>query len=404
MINKVIAVVAGPAGMALIGQVQNVASILQGASSGLFTNAVVKHTAEWRDRPERRQRFLTLSYTLVFWITIAVGTATFTGSWFLARSLLSDTEYWWVFALLGMTIPILASNNLVLSVINGSAEIKKLTAINIVQSVVGLVIAVSLPLAFGLSGALAATVLASAVVFVVLLPELKAHTWMRLRRVDLKADSDNLSRLKGFALMALTSAICAPLAQILVRKWIVEQCSIEEAGYWQALMRFSSSYLNFFTTTLSVYFLPRFSYLKCSEIAAELGKAYRTLLPIIALIFIGIWSFREQLVTLLFSVEFAAIASLLIYQLVGDFMKIGSWLLAYVMLGQSKTRLFVVSEILFSAVYVGSAMFFVGRDGGGGVKGALLAWIVTYTGYWIFLWAAMRDTLSERVVDNSTKD
>ncbi len=102
---------------------------------------------------------------------------------------------------------------------------------------------------------------------------------------------------------------------------------------------------------------------------------------------------RSQLIPLLFSEEFRALDGLLGYQLAGDFLKIGSWILSYVMLGRNHTRLFILSEVLFSAAYVGLAMGFVGSDGAGGTRGALFAWIGMYAGYWLFLWAALKHTL-----------
>lgn len=394
-INKVIAVVAGPAGMALIGQVQGVASILQGTSSGLFSTAAVKHSAEWKDQPARREKFLSLSYTLAFWLTLAVGIATGLLSWWLAGMLLDDHRYWWVFALLGVSIPLFATNNLILSVINGLGDVKKLTALNVAQSIFGLILSVGLPLLFGLSGALAATVLASTIVFILLLPELRRHPWLKLRTIRLAEDKLDFDRLKSFALMAIASAICTPLAQLIVRAWIVEHCSVQEAGYWQGLMRLSTAYLMFFTTTLSVYYLPKFSSLGADGIKRELVRGYSLLLPVLAVLFVGIWLARGWLISLLFSAEFAPMESLLSYQLLGDFLKIGSWVMAYLMLARARTVLYITSEIGFNVLYVGLSMKLVGSSGSGGVRGAVIAWIVLYATYWLFLLVSLPGLLRE---------
>ena len=384
-VNKVTALVAGPSGMTLIGQVQSVTAILQGASSGLFSTAAVKYSAEWKGRPERLRSFLCLSYTLVFWIALAVGSCTGALSTWLAKVLLNDSGYWWVFAILAITIPLFAVNSLVLSVLNGLGDVRKLTLLNVGQSIFGLAISIGLPLALGLAGALAATVLASAVVFVLIVPELKKHDWLQLRRVRSSEGIEDLKRLGGFALMALTSAICGPLSQLLVRGLIAERCSIVEAGYWHGLMRFSGAYLIFFTTTLSVYFLPRFSTLDNKGVQRELRHGYALIIPTLAALFTGIWLARSWLIPLLFSREFAPMEALLGYQLIGDFLKIGSWVMSFLMLARSKTVLFVASEIGFGALYVVLAMILVAPDGTGGARGAVIAWIVLYAVYWLFL-------------------
>lgn len=375
--------------MALIGQVQNVAVILQGISSGLFSTAAVKYSAEWKEQPERLHRFLSLSYTLVFWITLAVGTGTVALSWWLAKILLNGTGYWWVFAMLGLTIPLFATNSLMLAVINGLGNVRKLTLVNVGQSIFGLVISVGLPLLFGLAGALAATVLASAVVFLLLLRELRLHTWLKLRAVSLAQDGDDLRRLKGFALMAITSAVCAPLAQLFVREWIVERCSIQEAGYWQALMRLSGAYLAFFITTLSVYFLPKFSAQDDAGVKQELRRGYFLLLPALVAAFGSFWLARATVIRWLFTEEFMPLEDILGWQLAGDFLKMGSWVMSYVLLAKARTTLFIVGEIGFSILYVLLTIALVGRSGSGGALGAVKAWICLYALYWVYVAALL---------------
>jgi len=392
--NKVVAVIAGPPGMALIGQVQNVSSILQNISSGIFGTAVVKYTAEWRDDPVRREAFLRLSFTIAFWASLAVGGFTAGISYVLARWLLKAPEYWWVFALLGALLPVFSINSLVLSVINGLGDVRRLTVINIAQSIVGLGVSVALPWCFGLAGALASAVLAATVIFVILLPELRRHAWLRLGRLAWEGDRENLRRLGNFALMAVVSGLCAPVAQIAVRGWIIQRCSADEAGYWQALMRLSSAYLMFFTTTLSVYFLPKFSSLDPSGVVRELKRGYALILPVLAGGFFLIWLARGWLVPMLFSPQFQPMKDLLAYQLTGDFLKIGSWIMSFVMLARAKTGLFIVSEIIFNTLYVGLSTALVGAGGEGGARGALVAWIVLYALYWAFVAAALPRMLS----------
>jgi PST family polysaccharide transporter len=384
-VNKVVAVVAGPAGMALVGQVQNFAAILQGVSSGLFSTAAVKYSAKWSEQPKRLDGFLSLSYTLAFWITLAVGTTTGALSWWLAGALLNNHCYWWLFVLLGVTIPLFVTNSLILAVTNGLGDVRKLTLLNVGQSIFGLAISVGFPLAFGLPGALAATVLASAVAFVLLVPELKRHEWLRLRTIRFRENKGDLLRLSGFALMTLTSAICGPLSQLLVRECILERCSTEEAGYWQGLTRFSGAYLAFFTITLGVYYLPKFSSLGSAAIKRELRRGYALMLPVLATLFGATWLARGWLIPMIFSPEFSPMQSLLGYQLVGDFLKISSWIVAFIMLAQNKTALFVSSEVLFGVLYVVLSMLLIGADGSGGAQGAVIAWTVLYVGYSIFV-------------------
>jgi len=159
-------------------------------------------------------------------------------------------------------------------------------------------------------------------------------------------------------------------------------------------MRLSSAYLMFFTATLSVYFLPKFSSLDPSGVVRELKRGYALILPVLAGGFFLIWLARGWLVPMLFSPQFQPMKDLLAYQLTGDFLKIGSWIMSFVMLARAKTGLFIVSEIIFNTLYVGLSTALVGAGGEGGARGALVAWIVLYALYWAFVAAALPRMLS----------
>ncbi|MDI1320598.1 MAG: O-antigen translocase [bacterium] len=396
--NKIVAVVAGPSGMALIGQVQNVSTILQGVTSGLFSTAAVKYSAEWKDQPARLYSFLSLSYTLVFWLTVSVGSATMALSWWLAKFFLNDTEYWWVFALLGLTIPLFATNSLMLSVINGFGNVKRLTLLNVAQSILGLILSVGLPMKFGVSGALAATTLASSVVFVVLLPELRNQRWLRLRRIRLRVCSDDLKRLGGFALMSLTVAICAPLTQLIVRGQILERSSLLEAGYWQALNRFSGAYLVFFTTTLSVYYLPKFATQTNLESKAELKRSLGILWPVALTLLVGVWVFRKMLIKFLFSDDFLPISEIFHYQLLGDFLKLNSWLLGSLLLAKRAILWVIASEIMASAFFIICAAWLIDSGGKNAALGATKAYVCVYAFHLCLMLIAAWSVLRPKIV------
>lgn len=392
-VNKVVAVVAGPAGLALIGQVQNVGSIMQGLSSGLFGTAVVKYSAEWKDDAERRDRFLSLTFSLGLYLTLAVAGLVGVLSHWLAARLLNDAGYWWVFFLLGLTAPLFLVNSLMLSFLNGIGAIKELTLINIAQSMFGLLLSIALPLAFGLNGALAAAALSSTVVFGLIVRRFWRIGWATVRQIDFLAEQDNLKRIAGFALVAMTTSICAPASQLVVREWVLERCSPQEAGYWQCLIRFSGAYLVFFTTTMSVYYLPRFAETGVREVWAELRRVVVVVWPLAAALFFGIWLARAPLMQLLFAPEFLPAGKILHWQLIGDFLKLNSWLLGTLLLARGAVAWVVVSELIAATAYVASAIWFVGHDGSGGADGAAKASVLLYSFHLAIMLYAARSIL-----------
>ena len=72
----------------------------------------------------------------------------------------------------------------------------------------------------------------------------------------------------------------------------------------------------------------------------------------------------------------------MLYQLVGDVIKIASWMLAYIMVAKAMTRWFIISEIAFSASFV--VLVIVATEALG-VRGATFAFMVNYAIYLLFI-------------------
>ena len=83
----------------------------------------------------------------------------------------------------------------------------------------------------------------------------------------------------------------------------------------------------------------------------------------------------------LFSADFSAADALYAPQLVGDVLKIASFVLAYLMLAKAMTRLFVVSELVFAASYFVLVVVFTAHFG---LVGAMYAFAANYTLYFLF--------------------
>ena len=67
---------------------------------------------------------------------------------------------------------------------------------------------------------------------------------------------------------------------------------------------------------------------------------------------------RGLVIRILFTEEFAAMDRLFGWQMLGNTLKIGSWILAYVMLGKAMTRMFILTEVVFSGLFVVSVVFY----------------------------------------------
>lgn len=200
-------------------------------------------------------------------------------------------------------------------------------------------------------------------------------------------------QLFKYSFMAIITGFVVPFMQIMVRNKITNTVSLQGAGYWQATTRISDYYLSFITSVLSVYYLPKLSALKKKEdIKKEIISGYKLILPIVGLLSFSIWLSRDLIIQVVFSKEFYGMKNLFTFQLIGDFLKIGSWLLAFVMIAKAMIYTYIVTEILFAINYVLISYFLVSKFG---TIGATYAFAINYLLYWVimnyFVWKKIKD-------------
>jgi O-antigen/teichoic acid export membrane protein len=171
------------------------------------------------------------------------------------------------------------------------------------------------------------------------------------------------------------------LTSILVRDHIATALSINQAGYWQAMCYISTVYLTIVTTSLSVYYLPRLAATSDRQaLRAELVNGYQIIMPIVVAAALMLYFMRERVVHILFSDDFFPMLVLFRWMLIGDVVKLASWLLAYLMVAKAMTRAFIVTEIAFSFNFVLLAMILIGKYG---LEGVAYAYVANYAIYWI---------------------
>lgn len=382
-INKILAIYVGPSGYAALGQFQNALQMISTFTSGAINTGVTKYTAEYSEDAFKQQSVWRTAGTLatIFSVVMAVLVAVF--SQYLAEFFFKDKTFSGVFLWLSGGLVLLALNSLVLAILNGKKDILRYVTANIVGSVFALCITGVLAIKYGLYGALVALALYQSVSFFVTIYICKKASWFRLRYLFGTIDKAVANNLLKYVAMALTSAACVPLSQVLIRNHLASLFGWDAAGYWEAMTRFSSAYLLLVTSTLSVYYLPKLSELKSViELKAEISQGYKYVLPCVALVAGIVYVLRDFIISILFTSDFAPMRELFAWQMVGDTLKIGSWILAYVMLSKAMFKMFMITEIVFSISYVLMVMFFTHYFG---LVGVTVAYAINYAIYWMVI-------------------
>jgi PST family polysaccharide transporter len=228
-------------------------------------------------------------------------------------------------------------------------------------------------------GALLSAVTFQSIVFIVTLCMVSKNEWIRnldfLRGFNVAAGR----KLLNYSSMALVSAATVPVSQLMIRSSIVKYTSLYDAGLWEGMNRISSMYLYVITSSLSVYYLPRMSEIKKkNELRTEIINAYKLIIPPLILMTMAIYLSRNFIIHILFNDKFVGMEKLFAYQLIGDFFKISSWVLAYNMLAKSMTLTYTITEIIGTISYVALSIVTIRAFGNVGATMAYAICCVTY--------------------------
>lgn len=388
ILNKLLAVYVGPSGYVMIGQLQNAIQMLMSFSGNILNNGIVKYTAEYHEDEHKQHVIWRTSVMVAIYSVLFISLCMLLLHKQLAIYFLKNSSYSSIFIWFAFTLVFFVLNSLFLSILNGKKEIKKYIIINITGSLISLIFTSILAHFWGLYGALLALVTNQSIIFFVSLFVIQKTNWFKFAYIFGKIDTTVLRQLLKFALMAIASAICMPLSLILIRNEISNKLGLVAAGHWEAMWRISSTYLLLITTTLSLYYLPRFSELSSkSDIRKEVKKGYLIIMPILVIISILMFSFRERITIILFTKDFLPMTQLFAFQLLGDMVKVSGWLVGFLYTAKGLVKLYLFSEIIFCSLFFLLVSSLISKFG---IKTAGIAYLITYVFHALFIFTSLK--------------
>jgi O-antigen/teichoic acid export membrane protein len=389
-IAKVVAVTCGPAGLAVMGQLQNAATMLAGLASAPGGSGLVRFTS--------RHAIAGYSACAPWWRAVGRMTVATLIVLMCAVVLLADDASRLLFATTDSSrfllaaaalLPLAVANTLVASVLNGLKRQARFMALSAIGVTVGSACIVAGTLLFGLEGAMFGVVAYSAICGLAMIAGVAREPWARLNYWWGRAGRAAYADIGRHVAMTITSAICAPVSLMLVRTLLADRLGWEATGQWQAVQKISEVYLAAVTVALTSYYLPQLSALRGrGEVDREVRRALALIVPCVGGFGIVLYLARDLVIAIAFSSSFAPARDLFAAQLIGDVTKIASWVFAYVMIARGATRWYVTTEIVFSMTLVALAWWFVGQWG---LEGAVLAYAVNYGLYLVaVMWVQRR--------------
>ena len=354
--TKIIAVLLGPGGVGIAGlYFSTVELVRRGTGLGLDFSAV-RNVAEANGSGDQQQIGLTIKILRrLVWVTGFLGLAILV----IFRKQFSlyafkDTDHTFDFVFLS-AIPLFSSiTGGQLALLRGVRRIGDMARANILGAAAGLVITVPLYWMMGIKGIVPAMVLTALAVL--------GLSWHFSRKIKVVPVSVTLREtitggagMVRLGLFAALTGIMLTVTMYLVRIFISGKLGVDGVGHFQAAWNISAIYVGLVLNSMGADYFPRLSAINRDDIQVckLVNEQTEVALLLAGPLVLGMICFIDVIIKIFYSDKFEQSSSILLWQTMGNLLKVISWPMGFILLAKCKGALFVFAEFLWNAIFLG---------------------------------------------------
>lgn len=380
VIQKFLAELVGASGIAKIGQLRNLMVILTSTSSlGVF-NGVVKYTSELKKEESLFAKFFSTTFIFSVVGTVISASVLFVFSNWISIQLLGSDSFEFVIKILAFVVPAISLNRIFSGVVNGLSAYKQYAKIELIAYLISSVFLLYGLFQYDINGVFIAIAIAPIVQLLVLLYVFGSVLKTKIKLKGFSLHSSFAKALLTFAAMSFISTVLINYIEIDIRSQVTNQISSYQAGYWTAILFISKNYMVFSTGLFTLYVIPRFSGIYyVQDFKKEVFYIYKTILPFFAVGMTLIYVFRMLIIDVVYP-GFFGMEPLFKWQLLGDFVRLCSLVLAHQFLAKKMLISYIVTEFISLILFYVFAKLLVDSYG---TEGIVMAHLYRYVIYFI---------------------
>lgn len=379
-VQRIIAQLLGPGGVAAIGQLRNVMSMLMSITTlGVF-NGVVKYVAEHKNNKTELNKVYSTVFSFAFLGSSLAAIGLFFWADYWSEKMFSSSEFGFVFKLLALIVPAVAIQRVFNGIVNGLSAYKKFVKIELFAYLLATAITIYCLYTYNLDGILIAIAITPVIQLLTLVYLFHKILREHIKLSQLKFSFPYWKELLAFTLMSFVSTILLNYIEIDIRLMIENNITEADAGYWTAMTNISKNYMVFANAIFTLYIIPKFATITTrKEFTKEVLHIYKTLLPLFGAGMLLVFIFRDYVIKLVYP-EFYGMEPLFKWQLIGDFIRFAALILAYQFLAKRRVIPFVVTELLSLGLFYGFSKWFIDDYG---AEGVVFAHMLRYGVYFV---------------------
>ena len=349
---KFLAVQFGADGFGQLSQILAIGALFSVLAGGGLTNGIVRNLAA-SGGPSDHVAWIKASLPIAAASALALALVALVLHATAAEALFPGRDLGFVLVIIALSQVVVGFGNIALAYLSGTHNVRAFTLANGAGSIGAAALVAVLAYVAGFPGA------AAGCAAMALLPALagigvamRNLHWRDVRgAVFERARAVALLRFGGSMYLA---AAAVPLVWVYVRSDLAVQEGWEAVGLWQSVTRISDAYMQIFGVVFMNYALPQLA-------AAQPSDRLRRLRHIAGLVFAlflsgtsVLYLYREAILSLAFSREFADAAIYLAPQIAGDAFKLVSLTFVYYLMALNRASVLAAMEMLQAALILAS--------------------------------------------------
>jgi Na+-driven multidrug efflux pump len=356
--NKLTAVILGTYGIGVLSVINSILGIGQTVSNLGISNGIVKKISSDSDNKEEIQNVISTSYiTSLISSTILLIIMILFSKQISIQNFNNENFYKFIIVI-AFSIPITTFNSIDGAIINGFREIKIISRVSILTSIINVITSVFFIYYFNINGAVYSIVAMSVVGYVINFIALKHILFKNEMKFKISFSRYKINIFKTFIAFGSTSIFAllfSNISMLVIKVAITKKLGMDYNGIFQADWTIMNQYIGIIFSSCGVYYFPTLCSLKTNEERVEeINKTLEMLLLIIVPVFIGILLFKNIIIGLLYSSKFALSAELLSVFIIGDYFKVIAWTIGYVFAPIYKLKEFIIIDFISNIFF---AMF-----------------------------------------------
>jgi O-antigen/teichoic acid export membrane protein len=344
-INRIITQTTGISDYYLVGNFQNLLQIITtigliGSGSG-----IIKLIGE---KKIRRKTYALLNETsgLVLAVSIFVGVGLIVLRNEIGVLVFQKTDYGISILSLGMILPFIVLNRSFASFFAGRGLNNSLGVSEVTLNLITL-LSVSLVARTNDLNAIFIAITSSQGLNIVISYFLITKNKIRLR-IKISKPTWVLNKVWPYSIMTIITTLITPVFFILIRNILPDNYS----SIWEATNKLGSIYLFFLLYPMTNYYLPQISkeqrFAKIHKIFVRVILFQSIILLVVGL---TLYFFKDFVISMVFGKNFPIPKEALIYQMIGDFIKVLIWGVSFIFIAKTKLWYFLISELSLIITY-----------------------------------------------------